>query len=168
MGLQSLILTAGVIIFPSIGLSQSWQANVDGPDVFGKTSVMALAASGRTNLILQCDSGGLALFAMTEKSSDLPDDPVSGILLLIKTENSDLIKADAIYQKWNSDYVGTVVTDPEVVSAISESLKLAAGSIQVGIDAFGNQVSASFSSSGSTAAMTKVQEHCKFGITPDS
>lgn len=154
------LIAAALTTLATTSVASDWIARVEGPDIFGKTTVLALASSGRQNLVVQCDTETAPVVALTDRTATPIETTVPSVVFLLKAGGSDLIKAQATYAKWNEDYDGATVNEPAATTAMIVAISNATGEIQVGLDIFGNKVSASFTSRGSTNAMKQVTEHC--------
>ena len=142
--------------------SYAWEATINGPDVFGKTKVVATEGRGRTSLIIQCDSDSelyLAYIFEKKKFDDINDTPAK---LYVKTSPSGPTVLDAQMRDWNDNYAGIVVTGRtkeliEVIALIGN----AKAKIEVGYEVLGFQESDSFSSNRSQKTVKTVFDKCK-------
>ena len=159
--MKTLILAIAVLSFAT-NAAHSWQANVDGPDVFDKVKVVATEGNARESLVVQCDSDSEFMFAYIFRKKEFEDTPDSPAKLFLKWSDASPVELDANLRGWNDNYGGIVVSgrDPMIVSVIA-GIRDAKDKIQVGMEILGNKESATFSSKGSKKAMTTVFEKCK-------
>jgi hypothetical protein len=146
----------------SSSVAFAWEALVDGPDVFNKTTVVATEANFNHSLIVQCDSEETLFLAFLEKKKEFEPVPESPAKLYLKWSDGEPLILDATVKEWNSNYLGVVVSGREnsVLKAI-EGIRDAKSKIQSGIEILGSKTAASFSSRGSQKAMKSVIEKCK-------
>ncbi|RWD96080.1 hypothetical protein, partial [Mesorhizobium sp.] len=66
------VLLASLVVAMSVEPSLAWQANTEGPDVFGVTKVLATEGNDRESLVVQCDSKDVLFVAyiMRKKEFD--------------------------------------------------------------------------------------------------
>ncbi len=140
----------------------AWEATVEGPDVFGKTKVVALEGGLRNSLIVQCDSAGEVILAYIEKKKEFDEVAEIPVKLFLKTSNEGPQVLEAKLRNWNDNYSGVVVdkSNTGIVAAI-QSIGEAKKKIEIGVEVLGQQFSASFSSQGSRKAIEKVMKECK-------
>lgn len=133
-----------------------WLAKVDGPDVFGATSVAA-AVNGNEfgqSLIVQCDDTGKLYLALLLKK--LSADTINNLpaSIFFKFDEGATMKLSAETRDWNENYAGVVVEgrSPESLAVIN-AIRDARTPIQVGAKLNEAQISGSFSVLGSASAM---------------
>ncbi|MDH4988596.1 hypothetical protein QEZ47_24380 [Aminobacter anthyllidis] len=155
--LISLFLVAG-----SSSIAHAWEANIEGPDVFGVTKVLATVISLREGMVVQCDSKEELSFAFIFRKKEFEDVVAGPATLYLQGASSEPLKLPAELRVWNDNYGGVVASgrDPQVLAAIKE-IQEARSKLNVGIEIGGSQNSASFGSRGSTKAMEKVIQGCK-------
>lgn len=142
----------------------AWSANVQGPDVFGATTVVAVEDGTQTSLVIQCSTEGDLFFAMISPKKEFEEVTTAPATLYFATGNNSPIKIEANLREWNDKHYGVVsnVEEAEIMPLI-EGVRDAKGSIKVGAEIRGNRISDIYSSRGSTTAMKKVIDNCKLG-----
>jgi hypothetical protein len=157
LSLISIILVAG-----SSSLAHAWDANVEGPDVFGVTKVIASVGGLRDGMVVQCDSKEDLFIAFIFRKKEFEDVAAGPATLYLQGASSEPLKLPAELRAWNDNYGGVVASgrDPQIFAAIKE-IQEARSKLNVGFEIGGSQNSASFGSRGSTKAMEKVIQGCK-------
>ncbi|MGX5805102.1 hypothetical protein ACWGS9_28180 [Bradyrhizobium sp. Arg314] len=157
-----IVLLASLVVAISVEPSLAWQANTEGPDVFGVTKVLAAEGNDRESLVVQCDSKDVLFVAYIMRKKEFDAVTEGPATLYLQGNSSAPLKLDASIRAWNDNYAGIVAVGrvPEVMAAIQE-IKNTKGKVNVGYDIAGNRDSASFSSRGSKAAMQRVIDNCK-------
>ncbi len=121
-----------------------WAANVTGPDVFGNTKVVASVNGSTGNgLVVQCDQSSTLdlafLFTATASEMDELSKAGTGIPadLLVKVDQGQVMKFNAMLQVWNDTYIGVVASGrtKDIVSAI-DAIGSATSQISVVISSF--------------------------------
>lgn len=157
------VLAAAVVGFATP--AAAWNAIVDGPDVFGKTTVVAMEMGAQASLVLQCDSEGEVLLALTfpKKAFDEVDEQPAD--LYFSASEAAPLKFSATLRSWNDNYAGVVATlDKDTQNTIIAAIQGAKGSIKAGADIRGNRMASNFSSKGSASAMKKLTNGCKLSV----
>lgn len=155
------VLGLGLMSTPAF----AWDAYVDGPDVFGKTRVIAGEESVQSMLVIQCETDGDTMLALTfeKKAFDDVDEQVAD--LYFATSDGAPRKLAAKLRTWNDNRGGVVaVLEDDDLKAVITAISQAKGKIKVGADVGGNQIADNFSSRGSSAAMKKVINGCKLNM----
>lgn len=158
MKLRPFILIAALTGSPA--MAGEWYVDVVGPDIFGKTKVIAVAPGPSLSIIVQCDSESVPKLALVEPAKTPVDGPKPGLEILLKAGAGDIIKSPAILDRWNEQMNASIAHDPFKTERMIEAIGEASGEILVGISVLGEEISASFSSTGSTRAMAMVKKHC--------
>ena len=99
-------------IFFAIALQKSalaWNAEVNGPDVFGKITVVASEHILNKSLVVQCDTETELFLAFIIKKKEFDTTPEVPAKLLIKTSDAAPTILDATLRDWNDNYMGVVV-----------------------------------------------------------
>ncbi len=144
----------------------AWYANVDGPDVFGQTKVLAGEGSQRESIIVQCNSKDELMLAFIERKKEFADVAPAAATLLVQVDSGEPYRLDADYRSWNDNYAGIVASDRAAILPVINAIKGAKSKVNVGAELFGNQISASFGARGSTSAIQKVIDGCKLTAAP--
>jgi hypothetical protein len=160
-GTMRIITVAFFTLAFSSSATLAWEASVDGPDVFNKTTVISMEDNYNHSLIVQCDSESVLLLAFLEKKKEFEPVSEGPAKLYLKWADGGPIVLDATIREWNSNYLGVVVSGREnsVLKAV-EGIRDAKAKIQAGIEILGNKTSATFGSHGSQKAMKTVIEKC--------
>ncbi len=143
----------------------AWDAFVDGPDVFGKTRVIAGEESVQSMLVVQCESDGDTMIALTFGKKAFDDVTEQAADLYFAASDDAPRKLAAKLRSWNDNRGGVVaVLDGDDLKAVITAISEAKGKIKVGADISGNKIADNFSSRGSTSAMKKVIDGCKLAL----
>ncbi|QOF70686.1 hypothetical protein IG197_23260 [Aminobacter sp. SR38] len=155
---------AATLLAGSSSIALAWDANVEGPDVFGVTKVIATVGGLRDGMVVQCDSKEDLFVAFIFRKKEFEDVTSGPATLYLQGASSEPLKLPAELRAWNDNYGGVVVSgrDPQVLAAVKE-IQEARSKLNVGFEVGGSQNSASFGSRGSTKAMEKVIQGCKLG-----
>lgn len=140
----------------------AWQADIQGPDVFGTTKALVTEGLQRDGMVIQCDSKGSMAFAYIFRKKEFEDVTEAPAILFVQTsQDNPPAKMDATLRAWNDNYGGVVVNgmSPELMGVI-KAIGSAKGKIGVGFESSGNQWSAEFSSRGSTNSISKLMKAC--------
>ncbi len=158
--MQRLLISVLFVCSSSVA-SLAWQASIESPDVFGKTKVLTLEAKERESLIVQCDSSGDVFLAYLERKKEFGEVQKTPARMFIKTSTEPPIILDAVLQSWNDNYSGVVVSanDGKLIEAIY-AIGAAKGKIELGVEILGQQFSSSFSSRGSSKAISQTVAAC--------
>ncbi|SIQ22768.1 MULTISPECIES: hypothetical protein [Acidiphilium] len=174
--LKKATLIAGFYLFSSQVALAQWGARVQGPDVFGATTVVAATGnSSEDGLVIQCDNKHSLYIAyiipgrkselneMSQADSGIP------VTLLMKIDSNPVVKFKAELKMWNNTYLGIVTSGRRTkLFDIIKSLATAKTNVSVGADLMGSKQSDTFGVSGSTAAMSTVTKDCALNnIKPD-
>ena len=139
-----------------------WPANVDGPDVFGNTRVVAGSGDGRERLVVQCDQKDMLFVAYLVRKREFEKIATAPADLLIQTDGGTPTKLIASLRNWNDNYLAVSAEGRTTqMLTLIQAIAAARGKINIGAVVNGNQLSASFGSSGSRVAMEKVISGCK-------
>jgi hypothetical protein len=147
-----------------------WSVRVNGPDVFGTTTVLAAVDSNQSQngFVVQCrgeDSLFLAyILPATPSELDAMSKPGSSVPaeLLVKVDNGPVEKLGAQLRQWNAHFLGIVAEGRTAdIAAAVRAVGTANGTINVGADILGAKQADSFDAQGSTAAMNTVVKDCK-------
>lgn len=155
------------VLMITAGPALAWDASVEGPDVFGVTKVFASDAAGRESLVVQCDSKDVLFVAFIMRKKEFEETPVAAAKLLIQVDGASPVTLEALRRDWNDNYFGVVAEGrtAELVSMV-KAIQGGKGKINAGVDVEGVQYSATFSTRGSTSAMTKVINGCGLASIP--
>ena len=143
--------------------AKCWDAQVEGPDVFGNVKVVASEARSLSEgLVVQCDSKGELLLAYIFRKKEFEAVSTAPATLLVSTEANKVLTLRAELRDWNDNYAGIVASEvkEDIISAIV-AIQTAKAKIEVGVEINGNQISGSFGSRGSSKSMSKVIQNCK-------
>lgn len=157
--LQTIIAAAAMYAGPAA----AWDATVMGPDVFGKTTVIA-GESGIQGeiLVVQCDSEELLELALVVPKQRFAEVDEFMAKMLIRVDDGEVLEFAAVHQGWNDNHSAFVaMAGRETKITMVKRIEGAISSVDVGISAYGKDTGFSFSASGSTAAMEKVRAGCK-------
>ncbi len=158
--MKALLILAAVVGFATP--AAAWDAIVDGPDVFGKTTVLAMDIAPQASLVLQCNSEGEVLLAFTYPKKAFEEVAEQQAVLYFTASDAEPMKLPATFRAWNDNYAGVVAAlDHDAQSSVIAAIRNAKGSIKAGADISGNKISSNFTSKGSASAMKKVTEGCK-------
>jgi hypothetical protein len=145
----------------------AWEATVDGPDVFGKTKVVAFDGAFRDSLMVQCDSETELSIAYIFKKKEFQEITEVPAKLFVKTTEASPTVLEATFRNWNDNYGGVVASGKtDDIIKLVNSIGLAKGKIAVGYEVGGVRDSASFSSNRSTQTIKTVFEKCKLQLPP--
>lgn len=158
--MKRLLTIATALMFSTSAFA--WYATVQGPDVFGETTVIAGEEGTQTSLIVQCTSDGELYLAMISPKKEFEDVPTVPATMYFATGSNTPVKIEATVREWNDKYLGIVsnVEKSELMPLIT-GIRDAKGPIKVGAEIRGNRMSDSYPSRGSTAAISKVIAGCK-------
>ena len=164
---MSKFFAATFFFFLINGSALAWDAVVDGPDVFGKTKVVASEGAYNNGLVIQCNSDSELFFAFIQKKKEFDKTPEAPAKLLVKASEASPVSFDATVRDWNDNYIGVVVAGrADDLVKVLDLIGSAKGKIEVGYDVGGVQESASFGSHNSTRTIQTVFD--KFKLTrPD-
>lgn len=164
-GFMKGILSIAITFLISSTSAFAWDATVDGPDVFGKTKVVALDGALNNSLVVQCDSETDLFIAFIFKKKEFQEITEIAAKLFIKTTEASPTILEATYRNWNDNYAGVVASGKtDDIIRLVNSIGLAKGKIEVGYDVAGIRESASFSSRRSTQTIKTVVEKCKLQL----
>ncbi|MDD2861705.1 MAG: hypothetical protein PHI71_11650 [Acidiphilium sp.] len=161
--------TLALICSATIPAYAGWNAQVTGPDVFGRTKVFASSfGDANDGIVIQCNSKNRLLLgylvAATESEINMVSKSSSSIpaTLYFKIDDNPVLKFDATFGGWNNHFLAFQINkrSPEVVKLFDE-IGSAQSQISVGAELNGDRQSSSISVEGSTEAMHKVTEYCK-------
>lgn len=140
----------------------AWDAMVNGPDVFGETTVLAGEEGMQSKLVVQCNSKGEVVIAMISPKKQFDSVNETEAALFFAFNADQPVKISARLRSWNDNFAGVVstATKDETIPLLI-GIRDAKGPIKAGADILGNKISDSYSSSGSTAAMKTLLEKCK-------
>ena len=146
-----------------------WDAWVDGPNIFGTTSVLASVDGSENSLVIQCNGEDELNLAVITPMSPSDMEVISNAhpipaKLLIRIDNGDVKTFDAVMRGWNKSHAGVVVEgrSADVIDAV-RAIGGAKRVIDIGTVVLGTRATGTFPAIGSTAAIKKVMEHCKLG-----
>ncbi len=152
-----------LLVFSST--SFAWDATVTGPDVFGKTKVVAFDGGLSDSLIVQCDSETELSVAYIFKKKEFQEITEVPAKLFVKTTDTSPTVLEATFRNWNDNYGGVVASGKtDDIIKLVNSIGLAKGKIEVGYEVAGVRDSASFSSNKSTQAIKTVFDKCKLQL----
>jgi hypothetical protein len=144
------------------GPAYAWDAMVNGPDVFGDTTVIAGEQGLQSGIVIQCSTKGDLFLALISPKKQFEEIPEVDATLYIAVPPSPPAKIPARTKSWNDNYAGVVSTGGTAdLMPVLTAIRDAKSKIQIGAEVAGNRVSDSYSSSGSTSAMTKAINGCK-------
>jgi hypothetical protein len=153
----------------SSGAHAEWYAKVEGPDVFGKTTVSAGVTGFNESLAISCDSTGSLYIALIFPKREF--DKVASVPaeLLLQVDGAAPVKFPAALREWNNKRGGVATSgrSPETV-AMLRTIAGAKEKLNVGALVNGNQMSASFGVNGSRSAIEKTIKSCKLDDLPKS
>ena len=145
--------------------ASAWYADVTGPDVFGKTIVLAGEEGRQSTLVIQCDSAGTLLVAVIRRKKEFEEVSDAAATIYFTVSEAAPTKLSAHMKAWNDNYMGVVADAPSAeLIPIVKAIRDAKAEIKIGFEINGNQVAENLSSSGSTAAMNKVISGCKIAV----
>lgn len=152
---------AALGLVASTGLAGAWSANIEGPDVFGVTKVIATEGGDREGMVIQCDSKDALHFAFIFRKKEFEPVTEAPATLYVQIDGASPVKLDASLREWNDIYGGFVVTgrDGELLSLL-QSLGRAKSKVNIGAEVYGQQSSASFSARGSTKTVEQLTKFC--------
>ncbi len=146
------------------GPALAWEVHVEGPDVFGTTKVSASEHSGYQRLVVHCDSKDVLIVAIIARKKEFDETPSGDGKLLIQVDAATPVTLNAVRRSWNDNFGGVVAEGRTLeLLAIVKAIQGGKARINTGIEIDGIQSSATFSASGSTAAMAKAIDGC--GLT---
>jgi hypothetical protein len=156
------IFLALSLMAPLSAANAEWTAKVEGPDVFGNTKVLATTDGFRESIVVQCDQKDEMFIAYVFRKKEFDSVTSTTADFLVQTDGGQPTKLNASLRNWNDNFAGVVASgkSAEIISVI-KAIASARGKIGVGVVVRGNQISASFGSSGSRAAMDKVLKNCR-------
>ena len=139
-----------------------WGVRVDGPDVFGDTTVVAVSEGQKGNFVIQCNQTDQLDVAYTIKKKEFDTVEARPADLLVQVDGGRPTKLPAILDNWNDNYIGIAVKDrsPDLVALI-RAIGNAKHAINIGILVGSIRESDTFEAVGSTHAMTQVIQGCK-------
>lgn len=140
----------------------AWDAMVNGPDVFGETTVLAGEEGMQSKLVVQCNSKGDVAIALISPKKQFDTVNETEAALFFAFNSGQPIKISARLRSWNDNFAGVVstVSKDETIPLLI-NIRDAKGPIKAGADILGNKISDSYSSRGSTTAMKTLMEKCK-------
>jgi hypothetical protein len=160
---------AGLMCCIAGAANAEWTAKVEGPDVFGNTTVHAGTATFREGFVINCDAKGELNIAMIYSKKPFDKVHTAPAQLLIQIDGGTPVKFSATHREWNEARGGIVASgrSPETI-AILRAIAGGREKINVGVVINGNQVSASFGVGGSRSAIEKTIKACKLDDAPKS
>lgn len=120
----------------------AWGTHVEGPDVFGVTTVIALDEAARDSLVVQCDSKDQLVIAMISRKKEFEETPVSPATLLIQVDGATPVILEAVLREWNDNYAGVIATagrSPDLI-AVVKAIQSGKSKINAGVDISGNRI----------------------------
>lgn len=159
---------AAVIFAVTVSPALSWDATVEGPDVFGQMKALGGTTNGRDTLVIQCDSAEDLFLAFLVPIPEFEETPVVPATFLIQIDDAQPRELVATLRGWNKSNAGIVVEGrrAENVEAI-ELFGTAKRRINIGFVINGKKGSATFDARGSTKAVRRLVEACKLGDIKD-
>lgn len=158
--MKRLLLAAAMI--GCSGHAFAWDAIVNGPDVFGETTVLAGEEGMQSKLVVQCNSNSQVTIAMISPKKEFEDVNEREATLFFSLNSETPTQIPARLRSWNDNFAGVVsVASKDDLIPLLNGFRDAKGPIKAGADILGNRISDSFSSRGSTAAIKTVIEKCK-------
>lgn len=140
----------------------AWDAMVNGPDVFGDTTVIAGEQGLQSGIVVQCSTKGELFIALISPKKAFEEVPEADATLYIAATPNAPTKLAARIKSWNDNFAGVVSTgSPSDLLPVLTAIRDAKSKIQAGAEIGGNRVSDSYSSGGSKSAMIKAIEGCK-------
>lgn len=156
----AIVFVSILIVLSKLTLSFAWDATVTGPNVFGKTKVVAVEGSARESIIVQCETDGVMLLAYIFKKKEFQEINEFPAKLYVQVDKGSPVILEATFRTWNDNYAGVVASDEASILPVLDKIEAGKSKINIGIEILGKQDSASFSVRGSTRTIKKVKAGC--------
>lgn len=162
--------TIACLLVSPAALAQVWYTRVSGPDASGTASAVSVTANVEANgLVVSCSSDGAValkwiLPASAARVATARRHPhLGGVSMVLSTSATTLRFAPSL-DPWDKDHIALVVSGgaTDLLPAL-HAIQAARGTILLtaeGAAAAGDRTGAAFSSTGSTAAVTREIEVC--------
>jgi hypothetical protein len=160
------VAAALAALFISTSAALSWDATIEGPDVFGATKALGGIDNGRDSLVIQCSSDDTLHLALLLPVKEFEETPTTPATFHIQIDDGQPVALEASLRGWNKNYRGVVLSEKtaELISLV-RSFGTAKRVVNVGYEVNGYRDSASFSARGSTQAIKRISDACKLNAT---